>query len=385
MHQEYIIEDSGRLRQIEDALRASYFKNYDPAFLETAAGQEDIKANVFRRYTNSLTHVVPWVARHIDLRGKTLVEIGSGTGSSTAAFAHFVAKIDGYDIDAQALAGARARLEVMGLRNTALHLVAAEQLVDTLRRNHAEEGADIVLLFAVLEHQTIRERHETLKLCWELLKPGGLLVVTETPNLLHYTDLHTSELPFLHLLPSELYACYADRSPREGFGKGFANFAAISVEELDTAIMRWGRGVSFHDFELAIGKEHGKYLVASGFEQEILTWFDVTLDEELLRHYFIEKKLDVPLAFSRVVLDLIYKKYDGPPLELTPPPESIFVADKYLLHKQNFVISSLNERLATAEQQLREVLSSKRWRIGNFIAAPYRKLKTLLGRLKQQN
>jgi S-adenosylmethionine-dependent methyltransferase len=377
MHQDYIIEDSGRLRQIEEALRASYFKNYDPAFLETAAGQEDIKANVFRRYNNSLTHVVPWVARQINLRGKTLVEIGSGTGSSTAAFAHFVEKIDGYDIDAQALAGARARLEVMGLHNAALHLVAAEELVDTLRRNHAD-GADIVLLFAVLEHQTIRERHETLKLCWELLKPGGLLVVTETPNLLHYTDLHTSQLPFLHLLPSELYARCADRSPREGFGKGFANYASLAMEELDTAIMRWGRGVSFHDFELAIGKEHGKYLVASGFEQEILTWFDVTLDEELLRHYFLFAHVDAPLGFSRVVLNLIYKKHDGPAPELTPPPESIFVADKYLLREQNFVISSLNERLAAAEQQLHEVLSSKRWQLGNMLAAPYRKLKALL-------
>uniref|UniRef100_UPI0040560AB1 methyltransferase n=1 Tax=Candidatus Electronema sp. TaxID=2698783 RepID=UPI0040560AB1 len=378
MYEEYIIEDSGRLRQIEEALQASYFKNYDPAFLETEAGKEDIKANVFRRYNNSLTHVVPWVARQIDLRGKTLVEIGSGTGSSTAAFAHFVEKIDGYDIDAQALAGARARLEVMGLRNAALHLVAAEELMAALRRNHAEEGADIVLLFAVLEHQTIGERHETLKLCWELLKPGGLLVVTETPNLLHYGDLHTSQMPFLHLLPSELYARYADRSPREGFGKGFANFAALSVEELDTAIMRWGRGVSFHDFELAIGKEHGKYLVASGFEPEMLSWFDVTLDEELLRHYFLFAHVDAPLAFSRVVLNLIYKKHDGPPPELALPPDSIFVADKYLLREQNFVISSLNERLAAAEQQLHEVLSSKRWRIGNFIAAPYRKLKELL-------
>ncbi len=378
MHQEYIIEDGEKLRQIEAALRDSYFKNYDPAFLKTEAGKEDIKANVFRRYNNSLTHVVPWVARHIDLRGKALVEIGSGTGSSTAAFAHFVAKIDGYDIDAQALAGARARLEVMGLNNAALHLVAAEELMAALRRNHAEEGADIVLLFAVLEHQTIRERHETLKLCWELLKPGGLLVVTETPNLLHYGDLHTSQLPFLHLLPSELYARYADRSPREGFGKGFANFAALSVEELDTAIMRWGRGVSFHDFELAIGKEHGKYLVASGFEPEMLSWFDVTLDEELLRHYFLFAHVDAPLGFSRVVLNLIYKKHDGPPPELALPPDSIFVADKYLLREQNFVISSLNERLAAAEKQLHEALSSKRWRIGNLIAAPYRKLKELL-------
>lgn len=377
MYEQYIINDSSRLQRIEAALLSTYFKNYDQAFLLTETGKEDIKANVFRRYNNSLTHVVPWVARHIDLRDKTLVEIGSGTGSSTAAFAHFVKQIDGYDIDAQSLAGARVRLEVMGLNNVALHLVEAERLAETLRQNHSD-GADIILLFAVLEHQTIRERYETLKLCWEILKPDGLLVVADTPNLLHYTDLHTSQLPFLHLLPAELYARYANRSPREGFNKGFADFASIPPEQLDTAIMRWGRGVSYHDFELAIGKEHGRYLVANGFEPEILSWFDVTLEEELLRHYFIFGRLVVPLAFSRVVLNLIYKKSEDSAAQLVPPPERIFITDKHLLAEQVFVSNSLNERLVAAEKHLHEVLSSKRWRIGNLIAAPYRKLKTLL-------
>lgn len=377
MYEQHILNDSGTLRQIEEALLATYFKNYDQDFLQTETGQEDIKANVFRRYNNALAHVVPWVARQIDLRGKTLVEIGSGTGSSTAAFAHFVEKIDGYDIDAQALAGAQARLQVMGLNNVALHLVAAEQLVATLRKNHPN-GADIVLLFAVLEHQTIRERHETLQLCWQLLNPDGLLVVTETPNLLQYTDFHTSLLPFLHLLPATLYARYADHSPREGFGGCFAKADSMSLQELDTSIMRWGRGASFHDFELALGKDHGRYLVAHGFEKEILSWVDVHFEEELLRHYFLTKKLDVPLAFSRVVLNVIYKKSEMPNPELAPVPESIFVADKQLLREQNSIIRTLNERLAVTEKHLNEVLASKRWRIGNLIAAPYRKLKALL-------
>ncbi|MCI5220649.1 MAG: class I SAM-dependent methyltransferase [Candidatus Electrothrix sp. LOE2] len=203
MYEEYIVRDSDKLRRIEEALLSTYFQNYDQDFLTTATGKEDIKANVYRRYNNALKHVVPWVAKQIDLQGKALVEIGSGTGSSTAAFAHFVEKIDGYDIDAQALAGARARLEVMGLDNTALHLIEAENLVDTLKENHAD-GVDIILLFAVLEHQTIKERHETIKLCWELLNRDGILVVADTPNLLYWTDLHTSLLPFLHLLPTEL-------------------------------------------------------------------------------------------------------------------------------------------------------------------------------------
>ncbi len=377
MYDEYIVQDSNQLRRIEEALLATYFKNYDQDFLTTETGKEDIKANVYRRYNNALKHVVPWTAKQIDLQGKTLVEIGSGTGSSTAAFAHFVEEINGYDIDEQALAGARVRMEVMGLDNVALHLVAPENLVDTLKENHAN-GVDIILLFAVLEHQTIQERHETIKLCWDLLNPDGVLVVTETPNLLHYTDLHTSLLPFQHFLPTELYARYAKRSPREGFSNCFTDAASLSYEELDTSIMRWGRGASFHDFELTIGKDHSKYLVANGFEQEILSWVNVNFEEELLRHYFEVKELDVPLAFSRVVLNLIYKKSEIPSTSLPPTPEQVFIIDKYLYREQKLVINSLNERLAAAEKQLHDILISKRWLLGNILAAPYRKLKALL-------
>ncbi|MDU9047598.1 MAG: class I SAM-dependent methyltransferase [Candidatus Electrothrix sp. Rat3] len=376
MYEEYIIQDSDKLRRIEDALLATYFKNYDQEFLTTETGKEDIKANVYRRYNKALKHVVPWTAKQIDLRDKTLVEIGSGTGSSAAAFAHFVKKIDGYDIDEQALSGARVRMEVMEFDNVALHLVAPQHLVGTLKENHAD-GVDIILLFAVLEHQTIQERHETIKLCWELLNPDGILVVTETPNLLQYTDTHTSLLPFQHLLPTELYARYADRSPREGFGNCFTDAASLSCQDLDTSIMRWGRGASYHDFELALGKDHGKYLVANGFEQEILSWVDVSLEEELLRYFFEAKCLDVPLAFSRIVLNLIYKKSEIPSACLPPAPEQIFIIDKYLYREQELVINSLNERLAAAEKQLHDILASKRWLLGNILAAPYRKMKAL--------
>lgn len=138
-----------------------------------------------------------------------------------------------------------------------------------------------------------------------------------------------------------------------------------------------GSGASFHDFELSLGKDHENYLVANGFEQEILTWLDVTFDEELLRHYFMVKELDVPLAFSRAVLNLIYKKSDMPPPCLSPAPEQVFIIDKYLYREQKFVIDSLNERLVAAEKQLHDILVSKRWLLGNILAGPYRKLKAL--------
>ncbi|HDH08375.1 MAG TPA: class I SAM-dependent methyltransferase [Gammaproteobacteria bacterium] len=382
MLEQYFVKDKEKLQQIEDALRATYFTNYDANFLDTEAGREDIKANVFKRYESALQHVVPWVANHIDLQGKTLVEVGCGNGASTAAFAHFVKEINGYDIDAQAVDGARARMEVMGFNNVVFHLVTAKDLVARLKENHANhaEGVDIILFFAVLEHQTIRERHETIRLCWELLNPGGLLVVADTPNLLYFTDLHTSLLPFLHLLPTELYARYANRSPREGFNNGFADFDTMSLEELDTSIMRWGRGVSYHDFELALGTDYGSYLVANGFEKEMLDWVGVSFEEELLRHYFLVKKLDVPLAFSRVVLNLIYKKDKGIIQQSENIPENVFIADMSTVRELETTVNRLRIDLAATEKYLHDILSSKRWLMGNILAAPYRKLKSIFAR-----
>jgi S-adenosylmethionine-dependent methyltransferase len=353
MYEQYFLKSRQGLQRLEGALLASYFSKHDPDFLTSEAGREDIRANVHKRYENALEHVVPWVAAQGSLQGKKLVEIGCGTGSSTAAFAHFVEKIVGYDINTDAIAAARVRLEVLELDNVELHLVTAENLVATLEKNHPEQ-VDIILLFAVLEHQTIPERHETLSLCWSLLADDGLLVVSETPNLLHYTDLHTSLLPFLHLLPSELYARYADQSQRQDFSTDFSAWETLSASELDTRIMRWGRGVSFHDFELALGMDHGRFIVANGFEEEILSWFEVSLEEELLRYYFMEKELSVPLAFSRVVLNIIYKKGNPAAGSGAAVPKNKFIADMYTVSEQEIYINTLRTALITAETRLLE-------------------------------
>ncbi len=377
MYEQYIIKDKEQLVKIKEALLATYFTDYEQSFLETKTGRQDIDANVYRRYNNALKYVVPWVARVIDLQQKDVLEIGSGTGSSTAAFAHFVQKIDGYDIDKHAVDGARARIDVMEIENVDFHLVEPEALVGTLKKNHSS-GVDIILLYAVLEHQTIRERQETITLCWDILKPGGLLVVNETPNLLCYMDSHTSVLPFMHLLPSELYARYAEHSPRERFNSCFIDHENTSLQDLDTSIMRWARGVSFHDFELALGKNHGQYLVASGFEAEMMNWFGISLEEELLRYYVLKNELNIQLSYTRTVLTVIYKKSNDIETCHDDIPENSFISGRSVVKDQEGVIKTLREDLKEKESQLVNILSSRRWLIGNILAIPYRKVKTIL-------
>ena len=369
MNEEYVISDESILHDIENALRETYFADEADDFLISDQGQTDIRANVFDRYNRALQYTVPWVSKAINLTGKNVIEIGCGTGSSTAAFSHFVRKITGYDIDEMSIRGAKRRMQIMGVQNAELHIASPENWIETLLKNHPD-GIDVLLLYAVLEHQTIRERHETIKQCWNMLRPEGIMIVTDTPNLLCYHDYHTSLLPFAHLLPTELYAMYMSHSPREGFKDDFTEYEDISVEELETKICRWGRGISYHDFEICLGLEYEKYIICNGFEQEILEYLDVSQEEELLRMYIQQRQeLQIPLAFTRVFLNFILKKSETIASELPSPPENKI----YTLRNSNIN----HDELRQLRQTLAEMQNSARWKLGSFIAWPYRKLKEI--------
>jgi S-adenosylmethionine-dependent methyltransferase len=362
---------------IEKALLATYFSNYDQTFLHTDEGKIDIENNVFRRYDHSLRHVLPWLCRQINLHGKKVLEIGCGTGSSTAALAHYVQRIEGYDIHALSVQGAQKRLEIMGLDNVKLHLIKADSLISRIA-NDATGKYDIILLFAVLEHQTVAERHETLKKCWELLAVGGIMAVIDTPNILHFFDIHTSKLPFLHMLPSRLYAKYAQNSPRSPFVKSFVDENQKSDSQLDLEIARWGRGASYHDFELTLGKDYNKFIVAEGFEPEILDWFVCTPEEEILRWYVQYKNFDIPLGYTRCVLNLIFRKFpqDEIPAQYTagpfsPPSFKHFIPT---LNEKNILLQNLEKDLRDRNSMIEQIYHSKTWRTGNMLAGAYRKM-----------
>jgi 2-polyprenyl-3-methyl-5-hydroxy-6-metoxy-1,4-benzoquinol methylase len=373
-----IIDSKPYIADIEKALISTYFSNYDQDFLQTKEGRVDIDNNVFRRYDQALRYILPWISRCMDLEGKKVLEIGCGTGSSTAALAHYVKHIEGYDIHPLALEGARKRMEIMELHNVRLHLVDEASLIAQIEKSPANEF-DIILLYAVLEHQTVEERLETLQYCWKELNEGGIMVIIDTPNILHYFDIHTSRLPFLHLLPDGIYARYASYSPREVFAKAFKQSQNVSEQQLYKDISRWGRGVSYHDFQLTIGDDYKNFLAADGFEPEIVSWFPSTPEEEMLRWYLSLKNFDVPLGFSRSVINVIFQKLHGDKREtvsrqrpvFSPPPFQHFIAD----------FSVLTDRIRDLEQELRgkskaidQIYRSKTWKTGRVFADLYTRI-----------
>jgi SAM-dependent methyltransferase len=255
-----------------------------------------------KRRDVATSHVIPWLQRFRRLSDATVLEYGCGTGAVSCAFAPAVARHIGYDIDPAAIHLAERHLRAHEAENVELHAVGADAIFDAVREHRGEP--DVVLLYAVIEHMTIAERLELLDVARAIVNPDGLIVVIETPNRLVWPDWHTSFLPFLSQLPDELALAYADRSPRDDFREAIAKAVAQGHEEGMEALTRWGRGASFHEFELAFG-DLTRHVLAGGFDpilapERPVRWEELALGRELER-----VRPDVAPAFGRYWLDLV--------------------------------------------------------------------------------
>ena len=92
-----------------------------------------------------------------------------------------------------------------------------------------------------------------------MLADDGLLVIIETPNRLWYEDTHTALLPFYHWLPNELAFYYSRMSHRENFKELYREYDAASKHHF----LRRGRGMSFHELEVAIASVKDLEVVSS--------------------------------------------------------------------------------------------------------------------------
>jgi S-adenosylmethionine-dependent methyltransferase len=289
------------------ALLKTYFKWSRIGDSNKETDLRHLHDHVRGRFDNCRQWFMPWLRRQLDLNGSRVVEIGCGTGSTTAALALDAMEVEAYDIAGDSVEAARRRLQIMGLTNVRFCEHAPELLLAKIREQHLPQTVDCFVLFAVLEHQLVSERLATLETCWDRLRPGGLLVVADTPNRLGWHDFHSSWLPFFDALPDDLALRYADRSPREDFRDAIAAARARSDIDAQVALARLGRGVSYHEFELALGDVE-PLIVGDGFDPEPLSFFGVSLETRLLFTYVKHKRLRVAPAFVRNSIEIILKK-----------------------------------------------------------------------------
>jgi 2-polyprenyl-3-methyl-5-hydroxy-6-metoxy-1,4-benzoquinol methylase len=296
-------------RDIDEArlatLRESIQKNYHVGWRSRESYsqdsyREDLHAHLQGRYLIDRNVVAPWLDSIRKLSESKILEIGCGTGSSTVALAEQGARVVGLDIDEGALEVARDRCRMHEV-TADIRVMNAGKLSEAFQ--HGE--FDLILFFACLEHMTIDERLASLSQAWELLPEGGLLGVVDTPNRLWLQDHHTSQMPFFHWLPDELAFQYSRFSARENFREIYRARTEHAFEHF----LRRGRGVSFHEFDLAIRPV--QHLSVAGSLAEYREAIGIRRPDaayETFREMLRQQAPDVHRVFFERDLELVIRK-----------------------------------------------------------------------------
>jgi len=231
---------AGDMELVERSVRQHYHRGWRSEENQpTGKYDKDLADHVYGRLAHDRSVFIPWLHSVRPLNGAKILEIGCGTGSSSIAMAEQGADVIGIDIDDDALLVAQDRCLAYGVTCEFQSINAADFRFDG--------DFDFVIFYACIEHMTVSERLITLDHVWAGMKHGSFLAIVKTPNRLWHTDKHTSGLPFFDWLPDELAFRYTSKSPRLANWKEYDTLCDASLEHF----RRRGRGVSFHEFELA--------------------------------------------------------------------------------------------------------------------------------------
>jgi len=245
--------DSQSMERLEVSLKRSYFGS-SHGYLFSEEGQNELQDHLTHRTNTFRTTVIPWLDNAKPLAGATILEIGCGTGSSTVALAEQGARVTAMDISEGSLTVARERCSLYGLDVDFVHANATEA-----HRLFAGHHFDFLIFFATLEHMTHDERLAAMTSTWEMLSEGDFWCVIDTPNRLWFFDSHTSRLPFYHWLPDDIAFAYSRFSPRTKLSDRYRD----RNEEEMLCFLRQGRGLSFHEFDLTMGRVKDLKIVSS--------------------------------------------------------------------------------------------------------------------------
>jgi 2-polyprenyl-3-methyl-5-hydroxy-6-metoxy-1,4-benzoquinol methylase len=147
--------------------------------------------------------LMPQILAFTDLRDLEILDFGCGTGSTTVVLAESTedGRITATDIDRQALEIAALRFRHHGVEHR-IRIQHIPPVVEVGDLPFQDERFDFILANGVLEHVVpFSARPKVVLEMWRILKQGGLLCISETPNVLWPMDRHTTGLPILPWLP----------------------------------------------------------------------------------------------------------------------------------------------------------------------------------------
>jgi len=278
---------------------------------ENYCNEENRLSDIDALYTGRLskfrkTHI-PFLIEKIGLIEKDILEIGCGSGSSTIALQEQGCNVTAIDINEEYLNIARKRADIYDLAPDFFNVNALD-----IYEFFKGKKFDIIIFYASLEHMLPQERKESLKQAYQMLKEDGCLCIFGTPNRLWPFDQHTSNLPFYMWLQDEIaidYARYSDR-------KEFSSLYKKNRDSAYSDIYRWGRGVSYHELDVALGAHMPMKVIGSLPEFLRCYSFLQKLSYRMSDEYKLKKLLSnfasdrIHEAFFECYLDIILQKQE---------------------------------------------------------------------------
>ena len=244
-------------KEQEDALESLIKSMYGTGgYLDTEAGMNDYRLQLHYKLEHYRRELIPWLESIRPLENTKILEIGCGTGQGTVAFCEQGADVHAIDCSVRDIEITRNRLQIYGLYAELKEMNAA----DIAKAEFQKGNFDFIIYSAALEHMTYAERLKTIKASYDLIRDNQYIVLCAAPNRLWHTDTHhlTIREPFYYWLPDDLAIDYAKYTKK---AYAYDEDREKNVEKLH----RWAaRGVSYHEFEVAIGR--GNLRIASVME-----------------------------------------------------------------------------------------------------------------------
>ncbi|NOY16393.1 MAG: methyltransferase domain-containing protein [Gammaproteobacteria bacterium] len=143
-----------------------------------------------------------YIMKHINVEGRSVLEVGCGSGQNVEAWHRAGAgKITTLDIDEFPVVLTKQRCVDLGIDN-----------VDVMQSDFLEqefdEKFDIINCVQVIEHVGRENQVPALAKLMSLAKKGGIVFI-QLPNKSCIIDAHDSGLPFAHWLPRRIGVSYA--------------------------------------------------------------------------------------------------------------------------------------------------------------------------------
>lgn len=156
---------------------------YHSLYIQAHLGGENSREVVFEKF------LIPEIKYHCpNLKNKSILDLGAGTGSTTLVLAKHFGHIDAFDTDQKALVLCKLRLKENGFGEKVTTL-------KTTDLGSINQKYDFILMNAVVEHIPLSEkdlRRKVIRQAFSLLKPGGYLYINDTPNRIFPLDRHTT-------------------------------------------------------------------------------------------------------------------------------------------------------------------------------------------------